>query len=170
MRSRRHSDRHGSMFRRLSKLLLATTTLLGLGIASPAHAYYWGYPYGYGPLSSALWRVGAALYPLRGFGSGYYGPVSYGLGSLGYNAAYLTNSLFGSPYYRPFYYPYPRPYMDMYSYQDEEPLYAPRRRVRSKRPDLETTDQIAQAQWTRPQGNQAAPAVAMPPGYVPPPG
>jgi hypothetical protein len=60
--------------------------------------------------------------------------------------------------------------MDMYSYQDEEPLNSPRRRVRGKRPELDTTDQIAQAQWTHPQGNQLAPAVAAPPGYVPPPG
>lgn len=140
------------MFKRLTKLLLATTILMGTGVFTQAHAYYWGYPpYGSGPFSSALWPLRAVLYPLRGAG---YGP-------LGYNAAYFANSLLGTSMYRPYY--YPRPYMNTYPYWDEEPYYSPRRRARPKRPDLYPTDQIAQAQWPpQPETTPAAAPIGMP--------
>lgn len=136
-------------------LALASTLVLGLSLASlPAHAYYWGYPlYGYGPWGSSMWPLRAVLYPLRGYGYGYnYGPA------LGYNAAYWASSLLGGALYRPL--RYPRPYMDTQYYQDEEPLYEPRRRSRPKRPVLDTTDQVAQARWDHAGNNAPAPLAA----------
>jgi hypothetical protein len=167
------------MIPRVRKLLLASSLLFGSVLScAAAHAYYPGYPlYGYGPFSSALWPLRAVLYPLRGVGYGY----GYGYGALGYNAAYFANSLVSRALYSPF--AYPRPYMGMQEYEDEEPLYAPRRRARPKRPQEAVSDQVASAQWSQPASNPAMPmpapgAASAPPavaanspqGYAPPGG
>ncbi len=45
--------------------------------------------------------------------------------------------------------------MQMDSYSDPEPLYAPRRRVRPVRPELATSDQIVYASWRGPANEQS---------------
>lgn len=152
------------MIPRVRKLLFASSLLLGSVLScAAAHAYYPGYPlYGYGPFSSALWPLRAVLYPLRGVGYGY----GYGYGALGYNAAYFANALVSQALYSPF--ACRPPYMGIQEYEDEEPLYAPRRRVRPKRPQGAVGDQVASAQWSQPVSGPATPDSAREAASAPP--
>lgn len=125
------------------KVLLSLSIAIAASVVSPpAEAYYLGYsPYGYGsfwlwPLSSALYSVTspfysfarAMTYPRLWTGtSGYYHPINYG-------------------YRQPI---IPPNYMGTQIYEDPEPLSNPRERVRSYRPSVYPTDQVAHANWNR---------------------
>jgi len=118
------------------KSAVAVSMLLGLICAPAANAYYFGYsPYG---------SVGSFWYPLRSF----LGParaLSYGYG---YNPLYLGSSVLNTAGYGLM---RMRPTMTAGDYVDEEPVNAPRQRVKPSRPTIEPTDQISHARWQHPK-------------------
>lgn len=132
-------------------IALAGALVMALGATqSAADAYY--YPFYYRGLSNLLYPLRYATYPLFGL----TGPVSSWTSASPYRLA--TRGLTGYPYmYGP---------QTMLNYQDPEPLYQPRNRVKQKRLGQEFgVDEINHAQWA--DGDQDARLAATPPLTVP---
>ncbi|MBK9141667.1 MAG: hypothetical protein IPM23_04165 [Candidatus Melainabacteria bacterium] len=124
-----------------SIIALLAVLLLQLQAPLPAQSYYYGYPYGgYG--RNLLYSIPYLAAPLLGFGSPYSA-----------NPLFSATSYLNRSTRRLFTYPYAgyygvsgRPYVTQ-QYQDDEPLYYPRERIRPVRPGNIGVDEITHAQW-----------------------
>ncbi len=140
---------------RLKPLLQIATVVAGAllvagGAPQPANAYYY-YPFYYRGISNLLYPLRYASYGLFGLG----GPVSSWTSASPYRLA--TGRLTGYPYmYGP---------QTMMNYQDPEPYYQPRNRVKQKRLGQEFgVDEVNHAQWA--DGNDDARLATAPPQAV----
>ncbi len=141
----------------LSGLLVSGSALL----QQPADAYY--YPFYYRGLTNLLYPLRYATFPLLGG----YGPYSSWTSATPYRLA--TGRLAGYPYmYGP---------QTLKNYNDQEPLNAPRKRVKQKRTGQELgVDESTHAQWAdgdedaRGIAPQTVPNTAYQPGMAQAPG
>lgn len=130
----------------MSSSIVALLAVLALQLQAPlpAQSYYYGYPYGgYG--RNLIYSIPYLAAPLLGFGSPYSA-----------NPLFSATSYLNRSTRRLFTYPFSgyygvsgRPYVTQ-QYQDEEPLYYPRERIRPVRPGNIGVDEITHAQWRVP--------------------
>lgn len=145
--SSQNSKRRRNLFKPIA---LAGALLLAFGASQPANAYYY-YPYYARGITNLLYPLRYASYGLFGLG----GPVSSWTSYSPYRLA--TRGLSGYPYmYGP---------QTMLNYQDPEPYYQPRNRVKQKRLGQELgVDEVNHAQWA--DGNDDARLANAPPQAV----
>jgi len=136
---------------------IVTVLALSVSLAQPAQAQYYT---GLLPYPWFKWR-GWPLNMLWGQGNYYNG---YGYGNPGYWVSSAVNNV-ANPYsygnngygYRPYNYYGTRYPTQMQQYQDAEPYYAPRVRVKQKRQLPMVVDNTQHAQWQNaPQYSQSA--------------